>query len=270
MQFKTIRHDGLRNLRRQPHAALALHRITPGQHADDGLRGQHPPECDPVFFRPQLAGGAGGMQQHCIGRRRQAIERLRRGNDAVLRRTCRHVAQRLRGETAVALHGMLPPRYCMCVVIKQAQRFARARPIKAVAHAARKAGDPCAFQQALRVDHGVVMLPAQFTDECAHLAPHRGIPQRPPPAPHRDRPHARHARMQLRDRGKRLFNDPVDGRAGHGGSDVAGHGQVMHHVAQRRGFDQQNARHRGWRGMSSRPGTARPLTHHFLQPVIYT
>jgi hypothetical protein len=47
--------------------------------------------------------------------------------------------------------------------------------------------------------------------------------------------------MQARNLGEVFFHHPVDFRRRQASPDVAGDRQVVDHVAQRRGFDEQNA-----------------------------
>ena len=109
----------------------------------------------------------------------------------------------------------------------------------------RHAGDQRAFDETLRVENGVVMFLLQTMPERRHFAPGRSLAQRLAPAPQSYRDDFPHRRMQARNLDKVFLDAPVDRRLRKKPLQIADNRQIVHDIAERGGFDQQNTHQRG-------------------------
>ena len=110
--------------------------------------------------------------------------------------------------------------------------------------ATRLPGDQCALDQPLRVEHHVIVRFAQTGAKFTHFVPGTPLPERFSPAPDSDRNDPGNVRMQPGNVGKGLLDTPVDLRVWKAAAQIADDGQVVHDVAERGGFDQQDAHQR--------------------------
>ena len=126
------------------------------------------------------------------------------------------------------------------VVKRRGQRFADALGVVAVSPPACDAGEQARAQQSLRVDDEVVGTFAQCACERAHLAPGLGLPQPATPPAHRHRNGGIDPRMQPDKRYVAFLHQPVDACLGAVAAEVGDRRQVVDHVAERGGLDDQD------------------------------
>ena len=199
-------------------------------------------ELDPALLGPELVGAARHREEHRIGR----FTLLRRRHfEAVIGRHIELVAERRGAEQTIALHRMQAACDRVAPMVEaRGEWLARARRVHAVASAERARGDERALHERLRIDDRVVALDAHGASEVGDLTPGRTLPPARTPAAQRHRDHAAHRGVHRRDAGERLLDDPVDLGAGELARRVAHRGQVMHHVAERRGLDEEDLKRR--------------------------
>ena len=106
--------------------------------------------------------------------------------------------------------------------------------------AARQTGDKGAFDQALGVDHGVVLAFAQGVLEGGPLAAATGAPGVPAPAAQGTGQHPLHRRVAAGQVGEALFHHPVQPQARGRPRRVGDRRQGVDHITHGGGFDQQN------------------------------
>ena len=158
----------------------------------------------------------------------------------------RLVAERAARETATAVDEMLPWIDAVRMAVEERRdRLAHAHPVRAVHRAARKPCDQRAFHLLLKIDDRIVAFANELMPECAELAPGRARKRAMTPAPQCDGYDATHAPVQPHQRGKRLFDDPVDCEPRPVLVKVMHDRQRMDDIAQRRRTDDQRAGHRG-------------------------
>ena len=173
-----------------------------------------------------------------------ADRRLAGGAQSVVAGRRHLVAERRGRQAAIALYRMQTRRHRVHGVVKaRGERFARAGAVESVLAAARHRGDQRALHQALAVDDRVVIFGAQRGAEGEQLRPGGGRQQVAAPAPDCNRDHALHGAVQRRDLGEGFLDHPVDDRAGNAARDIAYRRAVVDHIAERGGFDEEDARH---------------------------
>lgn len=211
---------------------------------------QGPAQGDPAVFRPQLVVPAGGGEQHGVGafgfgadgrggQARAAGQSVIEGQQVELV----GVTEGGGGQPAVAGDGVDAGGDAVGPVV-EARRQGFPGRFRGVAGlgAPGLAGDQGALDQPLGVEHGIVGALAQAAAEGADLAPGGALQQVLAPAPHRHRDRLRHARVQTGQSLEAFLDAPVDARLGEVAAQVADHRQVVDHVPQGRGLDQQQGR----------------------------
>ena len=146
---------------------------------------------------------------HTVTPQKQAAQTV------ILRGFRQRVVERLGKQPAQSIHGVQIARHGNTVLIHHTrQRLPQRTPIQAVARTPGSTHDTGAFQQALRIDHGVVM---QTAGGAHHRAPFRAcntVQGAPAPAPQGNRNHSIHRRMPGGHLGEGLFHQPVKADAG--------------------------------------------------------
>ncbi|MNE35737.1 hypothetical protein D3C80_1295140 [compost metagenome] len=202
------------------------------------------------------------MQEHQVRPGGALIEQEGAIQPVVADALRQRIVQRLGEQLAHALHGVLPPGNRVGPVVEATgHRLARGLFIQPGDRRAalRVAGQPGALEQALGVDHQVVVDLAQALLEAAPLAALDGLPEVLAPATDSHRNDLRHRRMPGRNLGEALFHHPVELDAGNGASGVGQRGQGMDDVAQGRRLDQQNPHARDRPDRLDRPPAGRGL-----------
>nr|GEU28095.1 hypothetical protein [Tanacetum cinerariifolium] len=229
---------------------------TPGQ--QDGHGSERAAEGDPVFGIPFFGVARGAVEKYRVGRRHPVgARRLGSGwRQAEIGRRVHRIAQRRAGHEAPARHRVGARIGGYAHVVEDARNAFVARALAAVGHAhlapafdhAGGAHDDAGLEQALGVEHIVVLLGAQGAEELPDLGPGFRLAQALAPAPQRERDDGAHARVQAHQADKALLHHPVDMGVGEVAGDVGHHRQVVQHVAQRGDAHQQDI---------ERPGAAR-------------
>ena len=237
--------------------ARLLHRAGLRQRDAPALRDDSPPELGPRGFGPELVAARAAVHEH---HRRCTRTPRRCGAQAELRWSLDTVAERARRQLARAVERVDVGFDADRVVHQPACGCLEARTVGAVrqtvahplAGAVRYPRDERRLGQALQVEHRVVALRAQPLAKRPPLGAHGVLPPGLAPAPQRafdDLVDAVHTPQQRREA---RLDDPVDQRVWMGGKNVVQHRHRMHHVAQRRELDDQDAQARSAR-VSPRP-----------------
>ena len=233
------RHFGPGQRGRDARGASALLVASPRHHHG---RAERAAELDPALLGPQLVLAARHGEEHRIGR---LAGRVLRRLQSIDERQVKLVAEGRGREAAVALHRVHAARHRIAVLVEASgDRFTCARGIHAVALADGAGRDQRALRERLRIDHGVVTLRGNVCPEFADFPPRRRAPPRAAPAPQPHRDHATHRRVHRRDARERFLDDPVDFDTRTLARHVADRGTVMHHVAERRGLDEEDLKRR--------------------------
>ena len=219
---------------------LARHRLFvgggEGEHRRQPPLGDEAGEPPPIRRRPALRGPGGAVQQHHArlalpGRPEPVVEPREIG------RVAEHGAEqppRPFDRVEIARH-VMPAR------IEQAgERLAQARPIEPLDPHPRELGEHRALGEPLRVEHEIVAPIAQSRLQRRDLGPGGSGRDGLAPAPDRHRDHGLHARMQPRDVGEPLLDQPVDLEIGARGERLRHRRKGVDDIAHRRGLDQQH------------------------------
>ena len=234
------RNDGAVHSRRDALRALALLGASPWKDAAHASTIEAPGKLDPAFVAPKLSSRARGVDQDHVRLRGKPGKLGRRRRYAVIEPPRHGVAERLGRKRTIALHRVQRPRHRECAAVEEAQRLARARPVEAKARTARASGNHRALEEPLCIDHRIVSFASQLAEKSPDLAQRPVLPESASPAADRDLQHPPHPRMQPGQRGKRVFDDPVDLAFGMHCAKVARDGKVVDDVSHRRGLYEQD------------------------------
>ena len=130
-------------------------------------------------------------------------------------------------------------------MIERPKRLACTAPVQAEARfPAQRRAIKALFSKPLRVDHGLVRAGAESLAQLGDLPPGCGAARVPAPAPECDRNDLGYGGVQRRNLRAALLHRPVDLDVGEAFPQVGGHRQIVHHVPERGGLDQEDPAHR--------------------------
>jgi hypothetical protein len=235
---------GLRVAFREPAAARFLRSASPGQHDGESGVAASIHHRAPMRLRPQLVVAARRVQHDDVRPVRRAGP-WRRHAQVPARRRVGRIVERCTGELPAARDEVQVSRNAVMDVVEECcERLANARPVEAVPHAARRAGDQRAFHLLLKVeDRGIPRL-AQRVAKRIDVAPRGSREWRASPPAQSERDHAAYVGAK-RDQGREAgLGNPVDCKVRMCAPDVGNDRQRIDDIAKRRRPNDEHAARR--------------------------